>query len=315
MHTEVAMHVAEWPLILFTILAQMSVGSFVVLGVVQLLARRHTDVKTVDTLSDPTLYAIGPVMVVSIAVAFFHLGNPVNALHTIAGIGHSWLARELFFGAGFAILGAVFALCQWRKWLTPLLRQVLAAVTAVVGLALVFCMSMVYAGVSTVPAWHTWATPVSFFATSFLLGALAIGTAFVFVGAFRRRKANGTEPDTTIATLTRGTLRGIGIASIVLLAVEFVVIPISTASLAMNDTPAAHQSLTALMATGGLWFILRLVLVAIGAGVLGFFLYRTAAKGGDRILAITACSAFALVLIAEGLGRVLFYDTLFHVGI
>ncbi len=130
MHTEVAMHVSEWPLVLFTILAQMAVGSFVTLGVVQFFARRHADVKAVDKLSDPTLYAIGPVMVVAIGVSFFHLGNPVNALYTIAGIGHSWLSRELFLGAAFAILGAVFALCQWRKWLTPVLRQVLAAVTA-----------------------------------------------------------------------------------------------------------------------------------------------------------------------------------------
>jgi anaerobic dimethyl sulfoxide reductase subunit C (anchor subunit) len=315
MHTDVAMQVSEWPLVLFTILAQMAVGSFVVLGVVQLLARRHTDVKTVDKLSDATLYAIGPVMVVSIGVAFFHLGNPINALHTIAGIGHSWLARELFFGAGFAILGAAFALCQWRKWFTPLLRQILAAVTALVGLALVFCMSMVYASLPTVPAWHSPATPISFYATAFLLGALAVGTAFVIEAWFNRRKADGAEPDATIGTLTRGTLRGIGVASIILLGVEFVVIPTFVLSLSQDGSGAARQSLAALMVGSGAWFVVRLVLVALGAGVLGFFLYRTATKGGDRILAITASSAFVLVLIAEILGRVLFYDSLFHVGI
>ncbi len=315
MHTDVAMHVSEWPLVLFTILAQMAVGSFVTLGVVQLLARRHTDVKTVDKLTDPTLYAIGPVMVLSIAVAFFHLGNPINALHTIAGIGHSWLARELFFGAGFAILGAAFALCQWRKWLTPMLRQVLAAVTAVVGLALVFCMSEVYASLPTVPAWHSPATPISFFATAFLLGALAVGAAFVIAAAFQRRKATDGESNATVDTLTRGTLRGIGVASIVLLAVEFVVIPVYVLSLSQDGSAAAQSSLAALMVGGGAWFAVRLVLVALGAGVLGFFLYRTAAKGGDRILAITASSAFVLVLLAEALGRVLFYDSMFHVGI
>lgn len=315
MHTDVAMHVSEWPLVLFTILAQMAVGSFVTLGVVQLLARRHTDVKTVDKLSDPTLYAIGPVMVLSIAVAFFHLGNPINALYTVAGIGHSWLARELFFGAGFAILGAAFALCQWRKWLTPMLRQVLAAVTAVVGLALVFSMSEVYASLPTVPAWHSPATPISFFATTFLLGALAVGAAFVIAAALQRRKAADGKSNATVDSLTRGTLRGIGVASIVLLAVEFVVIPISVLSLSQDGSAAAQSSLAALMVGGGAWFAVRLVLVALGAGVLGFFLYRTAAKGGDRILAITASSAFVLVLLAETLGRVLFYDSLFHVGI
>ena len=315
MHTEVAMHVSEWPLVLFTILAQMAVGSFVTLGVVQLFARRHADVKAVDDLSEPALYAIGPVMVLSIGVAFFHLGNPINALHTIAGIGHSWLSRELFFGAGFAILGAAFALCQWRKWFTPLLRQVLAAVTALVGVVFVFSMAMVYASLPTIPGWNTPTTPISFYTTSFLLGALAIGTAFVAEDWLRRRKAGAVATDSVLDTLTRGTLRGIGIASIVLLAVEFVVIPIYAASLAMDTSAAAHQSMSALMATGGLWFILRLVLVGLGAGVLGFFLYRTATKSAARTLAITATSAFALVLVAEALGRVLFYDSMFHVGI
>ena len=99
LHTEVAMHVSEWPLVLFTILASMAVGSFVTLGAVQLVARRQADVKTVDDLSDPAVYAIGPVMVLSIGVAFFHLGNPINALHVVGGLGHSWLSWELFFGA------------------------------------------------------------------------------------------------------------------------------------------------------------------------------------------------------------------------
>jgi anaerobic dimethyl sulfoxide reductase subunit C (anchor subunit) len=317
LHTALAMHVSEWPLVLFTILAQMAVGSFVTLGVVQLFARRHADLKTVDKLSDPALYAIGPVMVVAIGVSFFHLGNPVNALQVVGGLAHSWLSWELSFGAAFAVAGAVFALCQWRKWFTPLLRQLVAGVTALLGIGLVFCMSMVYAGLRTVPAWHTWATPVSFFATAFLLGALAVGTAFVGEAAVRRRRAADAADaaDERTTRLTRGTLRGIGIASIVLLAVEFVVIPISVATLATNGSAAAEQSMSALMATGGLWFVLRLVLVGLGAGVLGFFLYRTATKGGDRILAITASSAFGLVLVAETLGRVLFYDGLFHVGI
>lgn len=307
------MHVSEWPLVVFTILAQMSVGSFVVLGVVQLLARRHADVATVDKLSDPALYAIGPVMVAGVLASFFHLGNPLNVFNVLNGLGSSWLSRELFFGSAFTVLGAAFALCQWRKWLTPLWRQILAGATALVGLALVLCMSMVYL-LPTVPGWHTWATPVSFYITTFLLGALAVGAAFVIEAWLRQRKGT-TETDATLNTLTRGTLRGIGIASIVLLAAEFVVIPTYVLTLSNQSTPAADQAMSALMAAGGTWFVLRLVLVALGAGVLGLFLYRAATKSSERTLAIMATSAFALVLIAEAIGRILFYNTMFHVGI
>ena len=133
--------------------------------------------------------------------------------------------------------------------------------------------------------------------------------------------ASTAQPDGAVATspvldrLTRGTLRGIGIASIVLLAVEFVVIPVYVLTLSQNPSAAAQDSMAALMVGSGVWFAVRLVLVGLGAGVLGFFLYRTATKSGDRILAITASSAFVLVLVAEALGRVLFYDSMFHVGI
>jgi anaerobic dimethyl sulfoxide reductase subunit C (anchor subunit) len=306
------MHVSEWPLVVFTILAQMAVGSFVVLGAVQLLARRHSDVATVDKLSRPALYAIGPVMVGGMLASLFHLGNPLNVFNVLNGLGSSWLSREIFFGSAFAVAGAAFAVCQWRGWLTPLLRQVLAGVTAAIGLVLVLSMSMVYM-LDTVPAWNTWLTPLTFFVTAFLLGSLAVGAAFVVEGWVR--KARGKESDPAIEALTRGTLRGVGIASIVLLAVEFVTIPTYSLWLTTDGSAAAGQSAAALMAGGGAWFVARLVLVALGAGVLGFFLYRTASKGTEKILAITAVSAFALVLVAETLGRVLFYNSMFHVGI
>jgi len=306
------MHVSEWPLVVFTILAQMSVGSFVALGVVQVFARRKADVATVDKLSDPALYAIGPVMVGGLLASLFHLGNPLNVFNVLNGLGSSWLSREIFFGSAFAVAGAVFAVCQWRGWLTPLLRQVLAAVTAAIGLVLVLSMSMVYL-LDTVPAWNSWTTPVTFYLTTLLLGALAVGTAFVVEAWVRRTR--GKEQDAAADTLMRSALKGIGIAAIALLAAEFVVIPTYVLSLANDGSAAAGSSAAALMAGGGAWFVARLVLVALGAGVLGFFLYRTASKGTEKILAITAVSAFALVLVAETLGRVLFYNQMFHVGI
>lgn len=123
-----------------------------------------------------------------------------------------------------------------------------------------------------------------------------------------------TASSSTTTTTTPATTPLSG-TPLILLGVEFVVVPTFVLTLSQDGSGAAQQSLTALMVGSGAWFVVRLVLVALGAGVLGFFLYRTATKGGDRILAITASSAFVLVLIAETLGRVLFYDSLFHVGI
>lgn len=306
------MNVSELPLILFTLLSQMAVGSFVVLGVVQVVARRKHDAATVDRLTDSALYAIGPVMVAALAVSMIHLGNPMNALNVLRGLGSSWLSMEILLGCTFTGLGAAFAVCQWRHWFSPLLRQVLAGVTALVGLAFVWATAHVYL-IPTVPAWDSWTTPVAFYATTFLLGCLAVGAAFVTVHAVRRSR--GTAADPALAGLIRSSLRGIGVASIALLAVELVVLPVWTLGLATDGGAAAATSADALMAGGGAWLIVRLVLAVLGAGVLGFFLYRVASKGAERVLLVTASSAFVLVLVAETLGRIQFFDSYARIGI
>ena len=305
------MNVQELPLVAFTILAQLSVGSFVVLGLVQLFAGRKADADAVDRLTDPALYAIGPAMVLGLIASLAHLGTPLNALHTITNAQTSWLSREILFGVSFAALGAAFAVAQWFKWLTPVLRRVLAGVTAVVGLGLVYVMSMVYM-LPTVPAWDTWVTPVSFFTTTALLGALAVGAAFVTVWAIRARRGGSDESTTA---LLRTSLRGIALSSIALLGVEFVVLPTYLLTLSNNTTAAAHTSLSALMVAGGAVFTLRVALVFLGAGLLGFFLYRSTTAGRERYLVHLATSAFALVLVSETLGRMLFYSSLVHIGL
>lgn len=347
------MNVHELPLILFTLLSQMAVGSFVVLGVVQVFARRKHDAATVDRLTTPALYAIGPVMVAALIVSMLHLGNPINAINVLNNLGSSWLSREILFGCAFTGLGAAFAICQWRGWFTATLRQILAAVTAVIGLVFVYVTANVYL-IETVPAWNSWTTPVTFYATTFLLGALAIGTAFVITQTVRQHRTTkpadtkttdtkadadapaakpsaGTgstaatatlEKDTAVATedpvvagLIRTTLRGIGIACIVLLGVEAVALPAWVANIATDTSAAAATSATAIASAGGAWLVARLVLAVIGAGIMGIFLYRVAEKGADRILLVAASSAFALVLVAEVLGRILFFSSYARIGI
>lgn len=61
---------------------------------------------------------------------------------------------------------------------------------------------------------------------------------------------------------------------------------------------------------------LRLALVFLGAAVFGFFIYQIAsAPGRERLLGNLALGAFALVLVAEVIGRYLFYATETGIGI
>lgn len=326
------MNVHELPLILFTVLAQMSVGAFVVLGVVQLGARARYGKDAADHITTPAVYAIGPVLVLGLVASVAHLGNPFNSINVLRHIGSSWLSREIVFGVAFAGLGFLFAVLQWFRWGSQRLREVLAGVTAVVGLGLVYVMAMVYASLPTVPVWNSWTTLAQFYLTTFLLGTLAVGAAFLSVAMWRSkgyrlrwlenmgivkklsswRKPEPEAPEGDSAGLLMAVLRWVAMATIVLLGVQLTVIVLQQTLMAADPEMPAIS--VAAYASG--WFVARLVLLVIGAGLLGVLLYRmVTANRPLQMMATVATVAFVMVLASEILGRSIFYTAMARIGI
>lgn len=306
------MQVNEWALVAFTILAQMSVGTFLVLGIVHFFARRKYGAEAAEDLSDIALLAIGPVIVLAFVASLFHLGTPLNAYRAVANVGTSWLSMEILSGVLFAIAGGLFALMQWRKIGSETLRTIIAWIAALIGLFFVYAMSQVYM-MRTVPTWNTWFTPVSFFTTTFLLGAVAVGAAFVASYSYVSNK----DPEAAAAQndVLRSALYWIAIASLVMLGIEFVIIPAYLA-LMYGGEVSAITALRQTMSEYGFIFVLRLVLVFIGAGLLAVALVRNSLKpGNESRLAGLAYAAFALVLVSEVLGRFLFYASYTRMGL
>jgi DMSO reductase anchor subunit len=306
------MNTTDWALILFTILSQMSVGAFLVLGAVHYFVVRKADVQEADRMSDRVLIAVIITLGLGMLASLFHLGNPINAPRAVTNLATSWLSREILAGVTFAVIGLVFVALQWFKVGSPVLRNAIAWVAALVGLVLVFCQSQIYM-LPTQPAWNTLATPISFYVTTLLLGVLAIGAALVANHVFIQR--HNPESAELQYELIREIIRWIAIASILLLGIEFVVLPIYLAFLATGPA-AALSSLSLMAGQFGLAFILRLALGFIGAGVLATFLYQNATTAGKKtVLSYLAYSAFAMVLVAEVLGRMVFYVTRFRIGV
>jgi anaerobic dimethyl sulfoxide reductase subunit C (anchor subunit) len=304
------MDVREWALITFSILAQMSVGAFIVLGVVHYFSRRQAGEHQADQLSDRALLAIFPVLGLGLLASLLHLGNPINAYKAVTNLGTSWLSREILFGVLFAVVGFAFALMQWRKLSTFAVRNLVAGVAAALGVVLVYSMAMVYA-IPTRPSWNLITTPISFFVTTLLLGVLALGAAFVANYWYVQRKNPGCASEQCV--LLRDALKWLAVASIVLLGCQFVVVPLA---LALAAARGASASVGMLAGEYGVVFVLRLVLVFLGAGVLGIFVYRTAQQPGqEHVLGTLAYAAFGLVLVGEVLGRFLFYATGGHFGL
>jgi anaerobic dimethyl sulfoxide reductase subunit C (anchor subunit) len=302
----------EWALIAFTILTQMATGAFLVLGMVHFYAARKAGMEEADRMSDRALLSIAVVIVLALVASLFHLGNPINAPRAVSNLSSSWLSREILFGVVFAILAVVFAVMQWRKIGPFSTRNIIAWVAALLGLVLVYCESRIYM-IQTVPVWDSLATPVSFFATTGLLGSLAIGAA-LFANYTYLRKADPGCADLQ-CELTRRAIQWIALSSIVFAGIALIVAPIHIASLTTGSA-AALSSAKLFTDPLNAVFVIRLILAFVGACVFGVFLYQNASRAGqEKVLGYLAYSAFVLVLVAEVLGRFLFYATRVRIGV
>lgn len=306
----------ETPLVLFTVCSQMAVGAFVVLGLVQVFvartAAKHGNREAVDALADPALFAIGPVLALGLVASLLHLGSPLRAANSLRHLGTSWLSAEIVFGLAFAALGALFAFLQWRKLGSVAVRQVVAGITAVTGLGLVYASARVYM-LTAQPAWDSWFTLAQFFATTLLLGSLAVAVAFVATSAFRASR--GTA-QTDSQELLGSSLRWTSGLAICALGIVLITLPIYLVQLA-GKGPNGQVILDTLLADSLGMLIARLVLAFVGAGLLSVFLYRAASAGERtgaqlRILVIITTSAFVLAFVSEILGRYVFYSLQLH---
>lgn len=306
------MNTSEWPLIIFTILGQLAVGAFVLLQVVRVYAARQTNAQEADRMTDRVLLPVVGLLGVGLLASILHLGNPINAPRAIANLASSWLSREIFCSVAFFGMAVLFTAMQLFKWGSAALRGVVGWVGAVIGVGLVFCMARAYM-LPTQPSWNSLATPVSFYAASLLMGALALGTAFFANYTIVCRK--NPESAECQAGLLRSVMGGLAVLAVVMLGVELVVTPLYLTELAAMG--GAALGTVDLMAGGfSTAFVLRLVLGFVGAGVFGLFLFQNARQGAQvSKLGMLVSLAFVLVLAAEVLGRFLFYTTSVHLGI
>jgi len=345
------MNVHELPMIIFTVVAQMCVGMFVVLGVVQLVASLRHDVRTVERLTEPIVYAIGPAMVFGLAASTLHMNDVTNVLNVFRNVGSSWLSREIVFGMLFAGGGFAFALMQWFAIATIRVRQVVAGLTALAGIALVWSMAQIYYSLTTVPAWNTPVVPLHFFATTIVLGSLAVGCALLGTVMVRKRAAEratgGTTADdapasaggpapsgraaavatavrarvteinrpttTTEWVLTTRTIQWLAVASAAAGVVVLISYPLHIADLAADPVGAVSAQVFS-----GAFFVARLLLLGVSAVLMALFIYRTAQdtlRDRPQLLAGLMTAAFVVALAAELMGRSLHYDSMLRIGI
>jgi len=292
------MSITEWPLVVFTILVQMSVGLLIVseLACVVGGTAAHSLLKYRESCS----LALG---LVGLAFSFAHLGTPAHSPFAIFNLGHSWLSREIFCTSAF--LGCLVALTIARRMPAfAAFAPLVAVVAGVAGVASVFAMSKVYMLV-TVPAWNSPATVLNFAGAALLLGALAAGLL-----ACLRWSAMSGEAARVPVVRTMGVLL---IFAALGLVAKFIEIPLSL--FAGLPTNARGVSATTIVLTNGLGaYVLQVVLLIVGTALF-VHVANAATRGNRSLLPVLGACALLIALAGEVLGRLAFFDMHVLIGL
>lgn len=163
------MHPAK-SVIFFTTASGAGYGMLVWLALLAILGEQPAD--TVFGLV--TFGAAFALIIAGLLSSTFHLGHPERAFRALSQWRSSWLSREglaavaTFVPTGlFALVWVFFNRNEHLAGLIGLAGAVLAVVT-------VYCTSMIYGSLKTIPAWHTRWTRVAYLMFAMMTGVVLV---------------------------------------------------------------------------------------------------------------------------------------------
>ncbi|WP_263078193.1 dimethyl sulfoxide reductase anchor subunit [Endozoicomonas sp. Mp262] len=272
----------ELPLVLFTVIAQGTVGLFLVLGLLLMLNR---DEQRGQLLSKLMIVVLG-LLAVAGAAAMTHLGQPLRAMNVIFGLEHfSALSVEIMTTSLFG--GAVFVyVAMSLMGILPKLQKLVLAAAMVIGVLLLLAIANVYT-LATVPTWNSGWTVFQFVLPAAIVGlpaaAMLLRSQSEKLGKFQKNS------DRALAT-----------TAMIALGVAVIGFSLYLFWLGQLHLPINPFSL---MDYHGQLLLIRMVLLFLGLSC-----WIVSAMRGNN--AHTGISAFSLVLVvgSEICGRIFFYD-------
>lgn len=274
----------EWPLVLFTVLGQCVVGVTLISGLVwlELADQREARQRLVRSM-----FFIWLLMGIGFLASVMHLGSPLRAFNSLNRVGASALSNEIASGALFFAVGGFWWLLAVLEKMPAALGKIWLVITLLLGLLFILAMTRVYQ-IDTVPTWYTGYTTSAFFLTVLLSGplfaALLLQMAKVDVNGW--------------------FIAGLSMAALVISAAVIVM-----QSAGLSTIHSSVQQAASLLPNYGRLQALRLILLALG---LGCWLCPLIRRQPPRAVGLLA--GLVLVLIAECIGRGLFYGLHMTVG-
>jgi DMSO reductase anchor subunit len=281
--------ISELPLAVFTTLAPIGAGAFVVLAVAFFTTSfSRTQLKTIDKLTGIPLIII----LIGFAASFAHLASPLHAIGVFSRIGSSPLSNEIAVGSLFVVVAVVYWIVALLGKLGDRSRKGFIVLVAVLGVLFAWFSGSAYM-MDTIASWNTVAVSLSIVGF-FLLGGTLLGT-LVLSGAHALDAASEGE----YKRIALGILL-VGLAlALIGVGTQFVL-----AASISNST--ADGSLLASAMQGYLVFF---VVCAILSALLGCFAFL---RKESLVLLTTSCViATAGIFVA----RLVFYSLQISVGL
>jgi anaerobic dimethyl sulfoxide reductase subunit C len=152
-------------LVFFTVLCQTATGALIFRGLTLLWKSNETITYESARL---TLAAISVLLIISLVLAFFHLGKPVHAINAINNLSKSWLSREILSLSILIALVLSFLLINNRSNIVKI-EPVFFIVSSITGIIIVYSMIRIYM-IPVIISWYNPFTPVSFICSTLLCG-------------------------------------------------------------------------------------------------------------------------------------------------
>ena len=148
----------HWPLVVMTVLTQLSVGAFASIWLLQVFsANAHRAAALVALV----------VAFVALSASTLHLGRPIHAVRALKMWRRSWLSREVLLFTLFAGAAGAYSAALWMHLPGT---SILGGLTVMFGIGGVSASARLYL-VPGRPAWNSPFTILEFYLTAILLGS------------------------------------------------------------------------------------------------------------------------------------------------
>lgn len=283
---------AELPLALFSTLAPIGAGAFLVLAV--LFSTAKLDPEQTSRIDKMTAIPVC-LVVVGFVAAFFHLANPMHAPGVFAGLGASPMSNELAAGCLFAAVMLVYWIWAMTGKMGEGARKGMAWATAVLGIVFAWFTGMAYM-IDTIPSWNTLAGPVQIVGFA-LVGGGAVAALVVALAKCGDMLKQGATKATLLAVLAAGIVLGVG--------------GIAAQAAATGGMGNALASGADLVSAATMVIVCGAICL-VGTGVVDALVVR--GKGAGALVG-ASCGAVVLAVVGTLLLRLAFYSMQLSAGL